>query len=90
LRFGETIDPDYPTTFNEIRMKSMLHWVRLSKYCELSGDTPDGVSKRLRNGKWLRDIHARRPEGSAELWVNLTAVNDWVEGKRPLHLHGQR
>ena len=33
----------------------MLRWVRMSRYCELSGDTPDGVDKRLRTGKWLRD-----------------------------------
>lgn len=67
----------------------MLHWVRLSKYCELSGETPDAVSGRLRTGKWLRDIHARQPEGSSELWVNLRAVNDWAEGKLPAHMHGK-
>ncbi|MGN6831104.1 excisionase [Paucibacter sp. M5-1] len=67
----------------------MLHWVRLSKYCELSGETPDAVSGRLRAGKWLRDIHARQPEGSSGLWVNLRAVNDWAEGKLPAQMHGQ-
>lgn len=66
----------------------MLQWVRLSKYCELSNDTPAGVDKRLRSGIWLRDIHARQPEGSKELWVNLEAVNDWAAGKKPAHLHG--
>jgi integrase len=25
----------------------MLRWVRMSRYCELSGDTPDGDDKRL-------------------------------------------
>lgn len=67
----------------------MLNWIRLSKYCELSNDTPDAVEKRLRTGHWLRDIHARKPEGSAELWVNLRAVDDWAAGKQPAHKHGQ-
>lgn len=68
----------------------MLSWVRMSRYCELSGDTPAGVDKRLRTGKWLRDVHARRPEGSAELWINLPAVEDWAAGRLPVHQHGKR
>lgn len=67
----------------------MLSWVKVSKYCTDSGDTPDAVDKRLRTGKWLRDVHARKPEGSAELWVNLAAVNDWAAGKLPAHQHGR-
>ena len=31
----------------------------MKRYCELSGDTPDAVDKRLRAGHWLRDVHAR-------------------------------
>lgn len=65
-----------------------LQWVRLKKYCADSGDTAGGVENRLRTGKWLRGIHARVPDGSACLWVNLRAVNDWAEGKKPAHLHG--
>lgn len=65
-----------------------LTWVKLSKYCADSGDTPEAVEKRLRTGKWLRDVHARVPDGSAEKWVNLRAVNDWAAGGKPAHLHG--
>jgi hypothetical protein len=61
----------------------MLRWVRINRYEELSGDTADAVSKRLRTGQWLRDIHARQPAGSATLWVNLDAVEDWAAGKMP-------
>lgn len=68
----------------------MLRWVRMNRYEELSGDTADAVEKRVRTGKWLRDIHVRRPEGSATWWVNLDAVDDWVEGTKPAHQHGQR
>ena len=65
-----------------------LSWIKLSKYCEVSGETRDAVEKRLRSGKWLRGIHARQPDGSAELWINLRAVEDWAEGKKPAHQHG--
>lgn len=67
-----------------------LRWVRLKKYCELTGDTPAAVDSRLRTGHWLRDVHARRPDGSKETWINLPAVNDWAEGVLPAHLHGKR
>lgn len=67
----------------------MIQWVRLCKYCADTGDTPDGVKKRLVTGKWLRDIHVRVPDGSASLWVNMKAVMDWAEGIKPAHLHGK-
>jgi hypothetical protein len=67
----------------------MLRWVRLKKFCQESGETPDAVDARVRAGIWLRDVHVRRPEGSKELWVNLEAVNDWAEGKAPAHQHGR-
>ena len=66
----------------------MLRWVRLNKYLAESGETEDAVHKRLRTGVWLRDVHARVPEGSKTLWVNLDAANDWAEGKKPAHQHG--
>ena len=67
----------------------MLRWVKSSRYCEASGDTPDAIDKRLRTGVWLRDIHARMPDGSKSLWINLDAVNDWAAGNCPAHLHGK-
>jgi hypothetical protein len=68
----------------------MLRWIKLSKYCAESADTVDAVDARLRAGIWLKGVHARKPEGSRELWVNLEAVNDWAEGKKPAHQHGER
>ena len=68
---------------------TMLRWKRLKTYCAESGDTADAVDKRLRTGVWLRDIHARQPEGSKELWINLPAVNDWADGRQPALDHGE-
>jgi len=66
----------------------MLRWVRINKYIAESGETAEAVEKRLRTGVWLRDVHARVPQGSKTLWVNLDAVNDWAAGKKPAHQHG--
>jgi hypothetical protein len=68
----------------------MLGWVRLKKYCADRGETHDAVVKRIRSGHWLNGVHARKPEGSAELWVNLDAVSDWCAGVTPVHDHGRR
>lgn len=66
-----------------------LNWVPLSEYCaRAKGETADAVDNRLRRGHWLKGVHARKPEGAKELWINLLAVEDWAEGKKPAHLHG--
>lgn len=68
---------------------AMLNWVPISEYCaQARGETADAVSGRLKRGQWLNGVHARRPDGSRELWINLRAVEDWAAGKTPAHLHG--
>ena len=54
-----------------------VRWVRLSKYCELTGETRDMVYARKRAGIWLEGLHIRRRQG--KLWVCLPAVDRWVE-----------
>jgi hypothetical protein len=70
---------------------SPLHWVRLSAYCQQSGDTPAAVHSRRRRvvvqgddgssvTEWIDGLHCQiAPDGN--LWVNLLEVNRWVEGK---------
>lgn len=65
-----------------------MSWVHIDQYLRDRGDTREAVEQRLRRGHWLRGVHARRPDGSKALWVNLTAVGDWAAGKVPAHLHG--
>ena len=55
-----------------------MKWVRLKKYCELSGDTEYAVRHRRVRGIWLDGIHARLAPDK-RLWVNLDEVNKWVE-----------
>ena len=57
---------------------SRLEWVKLNKYCELSGDTACAVRNRRKRGVWLDGKQAKcAPDGN--LWVNLGAVEQWVE-----------
>jgi len=64
-------------------------WMRLSAYCREQNETPDMITKRVKRGHWLRDVHVRKPKGSDERWVNLDAIADWAAGKTPTHLHGK-
>ena len=68
----------------------MLSWVPLPKYLEQSGEAREAVIKRFQRGHWLKGIHGRKPEGSADLWMNLEAINDWAMGALPAHEHGKR
>lgn len=65
-----------------------LDWEPLSKYVERTGESADAVHKRIRSGHWLRGVHARVPDGAKELWIHLSAINDWAEGRKPPDQHG--
>lgn len=54
-----------------------MKWVKLTKYCELSGDTPDAVYAKNRKHIWQDGIHYRKaPDGC--IWINTEEVEKWV------------
>ncbi len=54
-----------------------MNWVKLKRYCELSGDTSDAVHAKRRKGVFVDGVHCKvGPDGN--LWVNTTAVEQWV------------
>lgn len=55
-----------------------MKWVRLKKYCELSGDTAHAVHHRRSRGVWLDGVHTR-VAADRRLWVNVDEVSKWVE-----------
>lgn len=62
-----------------------MKWVKLRKYCEISGDTTHAVHAKRKKGQWLDGLHCKiGPDGN--LWVNLTEVEKWVEHKNPINL----
>lgn len=55
-----------------------MKWVKLKKYCDVSGDTANAVHARRKKGLWLDGVQCRLgPDGN--LWVNLAEVEKWVE-----------
>jgi hypothetical protein len=58
-----------------------MRWIRLSRYCALTDDTPDAVHARRRKGQWTDGLQCRiGPDGN--LWINPEEVNRWVEGSQ--------
>ena len=61
--------------------EKQLKWVKLAKYCELSGETRDAVMKKRTSGKFLDGVHSRiAPDGN--VWINLEEVEKWVTGNQ--------
>jgi hypothetical protein len=70
----------------ELEMGEMNHpvvWVKLKKYCELTGDSPAAVHARRRSDKWLDGVQCRVADDL--LWVSLPEAQKWVEtwGPKP-------
>ncbi len=55
-----------------------MKWVKLKKYCELTGDTPDAVHAKRRKGQFVDGVHCRIAD-DGNLWINTEAVERWVE-----------
>lgn len=56
----------------------MVKWVKLKRYCQVSGDTAHAVHSKRKRGMWLDGLHCKiGPDGN--LWVNLLEVEKWVE-----------
>ena len=53
-------------------------WVRVNRYCELTGDTPAAVHARRKKGIWLDGKHTTLAPDK-KLWVNLEETERWVE-----------
>ena len=53
-------------------------WVRLKRYCELTGDTPSAVHQRRHKGIWPDGIFTKLgPDG--KIWINIKEFEQWVE-----------
>jgi len=57
-----------------------LSWVKLVKYCELSGDTRNAVYKRIADNVWKRGKQYTKRAGV--YWINLPGVEKWVARKQ--------
>jgi hypothetical protein len=55
-----------------------MKWVKLPKYTALSGDTPDSVHAKRRKGHFIDGVHCK-VANDGNLWINIEAVEKWVE-----------
>ncbi|RQO68215.1 excisionase [Aquitalea sp. FJL05] len=58
-----------------------MKWLKLEKYCAVSGDTKDAIYNRRRNGIWLDGRECKVVQGN--IWVNTEAVEKWIEKSKP-------
>lgn len=79
---------------SETSNASTLRWMKLTEYCQRTGDTADAVHAKRRKGQWIDGIHCTvAPDGN--LWVNPEEVNKWVEsgetaGQKPSQARSAR
>ncbi len=58
-------------------METQLRYVKLTKYCELSGDSKQAVYGRRKKGIWLDGRETvTGPDG--KIWVDMKAVESWL------------
>jgi len=55
-----------------------INWVRLAKYCELTGELKGTVINRMKTGGWAKGIHYTIGPDRRR-WVNLEKAQEWVE-----------
>lgn len=63
-----------------------MKWVRLSKYCEMSGDTADAVYYRRKTMQWTEGVQSKVGPDN-KIWVNPEEVEKWVENHKSPHSH---
>ena len=62
----------------ELEQKPQRNWIKLQKYCDETGDTPDAVHARRRKRQWLDGRQCIiGPDGN--VWICREEVNRWVE-----------
>jgi hypothetical protein len=75
---------------NTVVVLPQLVWVKVVKYCELSGDSKESVADKRKSGLWLEGVqYVIAPDGNT--WVNLREVELWVQyGNLPARLKLRR
>lgn len=58
----------------------MTRYVRIVRFCELTGLTEKAVREKIRTGAWAEGIHYRRaPDG--HIVIDLQGYEAWIEGR---------
>lgn len=54
-----------------------VRWVKLSRWCDLTGDTEEAVYSRRKVGKWADGVHCKLTDN--KLWINVPEAQKWIE-----------
>ena len=58
----------------------MVRWIRLNRFCSLTGYSEDAVYAKIRKGQWRENLHWRKaPDG--HIMINVEIFERWVEGQ---------
>ncbi len=57
--------------------KLPIKWVRLDKFCQVTGFTPKSVYALVRNGRWMISKHFIKR--GRRLYINIVEYERWVE-----------
>lgn len=55
-------------------------WVKLKKFCELTGETRDSFNGKVRHRKYVIGKHFKKVDN--RIWVNLEATEKRIEDSR--------
>jgi hypothetical protein len=55
-----------------------MKWIKLSKYADISGDSPDAVHAKRKKGQFIDGVHCKIA-ADGNLWINTEQVEKWVE-----------
>ncbi|RDE25181.1 excisionase [Motiliproteus coralliicola] len=62
----------------------MSKWVRLKKYCELTGETESSVRLKREQGHWAEGFHYKKLAADSRIWIHTERVDQWVENESGL------
>lgn len=71
--------PSFKTSASDAAAQ-MIKWIRIKKFCSVTGYTDDAVRAKMSQGVWLEGILWKKaPDGN--ITINPRAYNRWVEGQ---------
>ena len=62
-----------------------LSIVPLKKYCELSGESIDAVTRRIERGVWAEGKQVKKIANVRERWIDLEEVEKWARNGGSCH-----
>lgn len=69
----------------EQQLQNPLQWVKLKKWCEMSGDTPPAIYARISKKIWREGLHYSKTDAKT-IWINTEESQKWINSKGSTHV----